>query len=122
MVGGELHAFAAPLAPEKTDRLREFAAELTGIHAQEYADSLRQLGVGVTLFLQRSADGDLLITILEGREPAAALGRMAASEHPFERWHVQQIADLYGMDLSQTSLSATEHLWAWPGSPAALRR
>jgi hypothetical protein len=108
--GGELHAFAAPLRPGKTGRMREFASELSGIHAQEFTESLRRLGVGVTLFLQRTPHGDLVVTVLEGPAPDDALARMAMSEHPFDRWHVQQIADLHGMDLRQMPPPVIERL------------
>jgi hypothetical protein len=115
---GSLHAAALPLLPDKVARLHEWALELNGIHAAEFEESLRRLGYGLTLFVQHTADVDLLISVVEGDEPEAALGQLATSQHPFDQWHVHQIAELTGVNFSAPPPSPNKLLWAWDTSVA----
>lgn len=109
---GRIHATALPLTPGVTARLHEFALELGGIHAAEFEESLRRQGVGLTLLVQHLPELDLVIAIVEGDEPADALGRLAASQEPFDRWFIQQIGELTsGNPLAL--LSKSEVLWLW---------
>ena len=109
---GKLHAVALPLMPNKTARLHEWALELNGIHAAEFEESLRRLGCGLTLFVQHTPDLDLVISVVEGDEPEAALGQLAMSHHPFDQWHVQQVTELTGVSLSAPP-PPPKLLWAW---------
>lgn len=110
-----LYAAALPLLPNKTARLHEWAMELNGIHASEFDEGLRRLGHAVTLFAQHTPQLDLVISVVEGDEPSNALGVLARSEHPFDRWHVQQIAELSGLDFSAPPPPPNELLWSWDG-------
>lgn len=114
---GGLYAAALPLLPNKTARLHEFAAELNGIHSEEFVESLRRLRFGLTLFLQYTPPLDLAISVVEGKDPASALGRLAGSPHPFDRWHIQQIADQTGLDLGAPPPPPNELLWMWEETP-----
>jgi len=109
---GSLYAAALPVLPNKTARLHEFAAELNGIHAAEFEESLRRLGFGLTLFVQHTPGVDLVISVVEGDEPQAAMGKLAVSKHPFDRWHIQQIADQTVLDLAAPLPPPNEELWA----------
>jgi hypothetical protein len=104
---------ALPVRPEKVARLHEFASELNGIHAGEFQESLCRLGFGLSLFIQHTLQVDLVISVIEGEDPARALGRLAMSSHPFDRWHLQQIADQTGLDLSAPPPSPNQQLWLW---------
>ncbi len=110
---GKLHAVALPLLSHKTARLHEWALELNGIHAAEFEESLSRLGYGLTLFVQHTPDADLVISVLEGDEPESALGQLAMSQHPFDLWEVQQIAELIGVNFSDPAPPPNELLWAW---------
>lgn len=110
---GDLYIAALPVLPHKTARLHEFASELNGIHAGEFEESLRRLGFGLTLFVQHTPQVDLSISVVEGDGPDTALGRLAMSQHPFDRWHLQQIADQTGLDLSAPPPPPNEELWSW---------
>lgn len=109
---GSLYAAALPLLPHKTARVHEFATELNGIHAVEFEESLLRLGFGLTLFVQHTPEVDLVISVVEGNEPASALGELAGSQHPFDRWHIQQISDQTGIDLSAPPPPPNEQLWS----------
>ena len=114
---GRLYATTVPLLPQKTARIHEFASELNGIHAAEFEDSLRRLRSGLTLFVQHAPD--LAISVVEGDEPASALGKLSLSHHPFDRWHIQQIADQTGIDFSAPQPRPNDELWSWDS--AAMR-
>jgi hypothetical protein len=110
---GEIYMAALPVLPGKAARLYEFASELNGIHAAEFEESLRRLGFGLSLFVQHTTQFDVSISVVESDEPATALRRLAMSEHPFDRWHLQQIADQTGIDFSGPPLPPNEELWSW---------
>ena len=110
---GEIYIAALPMLPGKVARLHEFASELNGIHAAEFDESLRRLGFGLTLFVQHTPQFDLSISVVEGDEPASALGKLAMSQAPFDRWHLQQIADQTGLDFSGPPPPPNEELWSW---------
>jgi len=116
---GEIYIAALPLLPNKAARLHEFASELNGIHAAEFEESLRRLGFGLTLFVQHTPQFDVSISVVEGDEPASALGRLAMSQHPFDRWHLRQIADQTGLDFSGPPPPPNEELWSWQPEPAS---
>lgn len=115
---GRLYVAALPLLSHKTARLHEWAFELNGIHATEFEESLRRLGCGLTLFVQHTPDVDLVISVVEGDEPQGALGQLVMSQHPFDRWHIQQIAELTGVNFSATPPPPNDPLWAWEAIPA----
>jgi hypothetical protein len=110
---GEIYIAALPMLPGKVARLHEFASELNGIHAAEFEESLRRLGFGLILFVQHTPQFDVSISVVEGDEPASAMGKLAMSQHPFDRWHLQQIADQTGLDLSGPPPPPNEELWSW---------
>jgi len=109
---GDIYIAAAPVLPNKTARLYEFASELNGIHATEFQESLRRLGFGLTLFVQHTPNTVVSISVLEGDEPESALGRLAMSQHPFDRWHLQQIADQTGIASAGPPPPPNEPLWS----------
>ena len=51
--------------------------------------------------------------MVEGDEPEAALAQLVLSKHPFDRWNVQQIAELTGVNLSALSPRRNDLLWSW---------
>lgn len=110
---GSIYLTAVPLLPGKTGRLHEFASELNGVHAAEYEASLSRLGIGLCLFLQHTPQIDLVITAIEGSNPGMAFGALMASQHPFDRWHMKQIADLHGIDFSGPPPPPNQELWSW---------
>jgi hypothetical protein len=118
---GKLYAAALPVLPDKIARMHEFAIELNGIHAGEFEESLRRLGFGLTLFIQHTGQADLAISVLEGDEPEGAFRRLAMSQHPFDRWHMQQIVDQTGLDLTAAAPAPNELLWSWDGAGAKAR-
>src|SRR5262249_23757614 len=84
---GRAYAAALPVLPKKVGRLHEFIGELNATHAAEFDESLRRLNHGLTFFVQYTPQGAITISVVDGDEPETALGRIAMSDHPFDRWH-----------------------------------
>lgn len=80
-----------------------------------------RLGFGLTLLVQHTAQSDLTISVVEGDEPASALGKLVMSQHPFDRWHLQQIADQTGFDFSAPPPPPNEELWSWESAAVRAR-
>jgi len=92
-------AMAAPILPGKLDRWQELKAQLMGPRRDEYEASRRRMGVQEQSFLQRTPNGDLVILVFEGSDPAGAMAKMAGSKDPFDEWMAQQALEIHGLDL-----------------------
>lgn len=101
----------------------EALASLPGpLRTTEFEESLRRLGFGLTLFVQHAPDTVVSISVLEGDEPASALRRLAMSQHPFDRWHLQQIADQTGIASTGPPPPPNEPLWSRDGGAVRARQ
>ena len=115
---GNLYLMALPLLAGKAARFHEFSMELNGIHFTEFQESLRRLGVGITVFLQHDAEGDLLVFAVEGDSPATWLHRLGTSADPFDRWFAQELGDQSGPTIFSKPQGVNEQLWALDGAAA----
>lgn len=116
--GGDVYAFAVPIAPGRTDDWLNFAHDISGPRRSELLEQRQRLGLKETLFLKRGQDVDLVIPVIEGERPWEEDHRIAASQHPFDRWFIERIADLHGIDFSLPPPPRNELLFAWR-APAA---
>jgi len=58
--------------------------------------------------------GGVAIVYLQAEDPERALGELAASEAPFERWYGTQMRRLFGFDLARLErVGSGELLFAW---------
>ncbi len=110
---GSLYLVALPLVAGKAARFHELAMELNGIHFAEFQDSLRGLGVGLTVFLQHGENRDLLIVAVEGEEPETWLQRLNTSPDPFDRWFAQELSDQSSAPIFSVPTAVNEELWSW---------
>jgi hypothetical protein len=53
------------------------------------------------VFLQQTPQVDLVLTTLEGADPARAFQQMWAGNDAFTEWFVQQVKDIHGIDLRE---------------------
>ena len=67
-----LQALAYPIPSGRTDDWRRFMAELNGPRRGEYDASQLRVGVHTRVFLQQTPQVDLVLTTLEGADPARA--------------------------------------------------
>ena len=94
-------AIALPCLPGGADKLRALARECSGPRRPEFDDFHRRVGLsGERWFLQQTPQGELLILTLEG-DPAGALAKLGASDHPFDIWFREAVREVHGVDLSQ---------------------
>lgn len=93
-----LLAIASPILPGKTEEWRDFVGELTGPRAQEFAESRRRAGVRERTFLQSSPMGDVVITTLEGDDPAGAVQKILEQDDDFTRWFLERVGAVHGID------------------------
>ena len=96
-----LQALAYPIPPGRTDDWRRFMAELNGPRRGEYDASQQRVGLHSWVFLQQTPQGDLVLVISEGAEPARALHQMWTGDDAFTNWFVEQVKDIHGIDLRE---------------------
>jgi hypothetical protein len=95
-------AFAAPILPGKTQTDREAIASCAGGDRQaEYQASRRRAGIErESVWIQTTLDGDVAVVLIEAPDIQAAMGSLATSEDPFDRWFRENVKDVHGMDLA----------------------
>ena len=95
-------AMAAPLAADKLDAWEAWTAELTGPRKDAFDDMNRRLGLEEhRSYLQPLPDGNFLVLVIaEGPGADSFLDSVAASDHEFDQWFSESVADLHGMDPS----------------------
>jgi hypothetical protein len=96
-------AFIAPILPGKTDASKKFVDELNGARKQEFDESRKKMNVRERDFLQKSPQGDVIIVTLTGENPESALKEFAQGQDEFTRWFIQQVNEIYGFNLSETT-------------------
>ena len=95
-----MSAMAMPIAAKNVDAWKAWAGELTGARKTEFEDMNKRFGLTEhRAYLQPTPDGNFLAVIVQegpGSETFAA--KLVASDHPFDRWFVQTIAGVHGID------------------------
>ena len=108
----------APILPGKVEAWRRFCQEMRGRRQEGYEQSRRQLGIASeAVWLLRTARADVAIVRVNAEEPEHLLSRLAASDHPFDRWFKDQLTEICGVDLSPTFMGPTmELVFTWQQS------
>jgi hypothetical protein len=106
---------AAPILPGKIEDWRRFCQVLLGSRRSQYEASRRRLGIAhEQAWLTQTATGGLAIVYLEADAPDEVLGRLAASDVPFDGWLRQQLLDLHGVDVTEgCALPVHERIFDW---------
>jgi hypothetical protein len=108
-------AFAAPLAPGKTDAARAFAREAYQTRRAELTAS--RLGQGLVreeVFLNQTPAGDVVVVYVEGDDPVEGNRRFAASSAPYDRWFKDRCREIFPpfVDFDQP-VPANEEVFSW---------
>ena len=105
----------APILPGKLEAWRRFCQEMQGRRQEGYEQSRRQLGIASeAVWLLRTARADVAVVRVNTEEPEHLLARLAASDHPFDRWFKEQIGEICGLDLSPAFVGPTmELVFTW---------
>lgn len=94
-------ALALPCLPGGVDKLRQLADQCRGPRRAEFADFHQRVGLDrESWYLQQTPQGELFVLYLEG-DPVGAIGKLAASDHPFDVWFREQAKQIHGVDFSQ---------------------
>jgi hypothetical protein len=104
-------AFALPLLPGRTEDERSaLAACWTGPRREAHRDARRRAGITrETVWLQRTAGGDLTVVLLEADDLEQAASALGASPDPFDRWFREHVLEVHGIALAD-GLPAPERL------------
>ena len=94
-------AIALPCLPGGAEKLRQVAAACAGERKDEFEEFHRRVGLDAEhWYLQTTPDGVLCLVVLEG-DPVGAIGKLGASDHPFDRWFRDQVKAVHGVDFAQ---------------------
>jgi hypothetical protein len=96
-------AFAAPMLPGKTEADREALTSCaSGDRRAEHGASRKRAGIArESVWIQSTPTGDVAVVVIEAPDVQAAMGSLATSEDPFDRWFRDHIKDVHGMDLAE---------------------
>jgi hypothetical protein len=107
------YAFAMPILPGKTEAMRRFIQEVLGPRKRDWDDLQRRQGVTrESYYLQSSPEGDLVIVTGEGT--FAPLSQVLNVEgNPFDRWFIEQVQDVTGINVLDLGDEMPEQLGEW---------
>ena len=101
-------AMAIPILPGKEQEWAKWHHELKTTHYREFVASRKRLGVRERVFLQHSPTGDVVIVLLKGDDPAAALSQFGTGDDEFTRFFADGVMRLHGFDIKQPPASLPE--------------
>lgn len=107
------YAFAMPMLPGTEEAGRQFVKDLLGPRKSEYDDLQRRQGVTAErYFIQSSPDGGLFLVSGEGSfaDPATFLD---PEGNPFDRWFIETIETLSGVNMLEIGGETAEFLGEW---------
>ena len=93
-------AFAVPLAAEKLGPWESWVGELTGPRKAAFDDMNTRLGLAEhQAYLQPAPDGNFLVIVIqEGPGGDSFSEKLLASDHEFDRWFAETVAELHDID------------------------
>ena len=93
-------AMAAPLAADKLGEWEQWIAELTGPRKAELDDLNARHGLDEhRAYLQPQPDGSYLVLVIhEGPGADSFTASVMQSEHEFDRWFVEKVAEIHGFE------------------------
>ena len=111
--------YSLPVQPGRAETWRRFCQELAGACSREYTASRRRLGiVRERAWLMQTSQAEIVILYIEAAEPLLLLPMLSASAHPFDRWLVQQLRELHGLDARQLARECLPELvFGWDLAP-----
>jgi hypothetical protein len=111
------YAFAVPVLPGKSEAARRLAAESSGPRRSESEESQRRVGITKQeVWLQQTPQGDICVVYWEVDDPTRAFQELASSDNPFDRWYLQQLKEIHGLDLTQQPPPPNELIFEWQGT------
>jgi hypothetical protein len=92
--------FAVPLAAEKLGAWESWVEELKGPRNAAFDDMNARLGLTEhEAYLQPTPDGNFLVIVIqEGPGGDSFTEKLLSSDHEFDQWFAETVADLHGID------------------------
>ena len=93
-------ALAVPLAAEKLGAWESWVEELKGPRKAGFDDMNARLRLTEhRAYLQPTPDGNFLVLVIqEGPGSDSFTTNLASSDHEFDRWFLETVADVHGID------------------------
>lgn len=91
-------AFSIPLLPGRTDAGRAgFESCWVGARREAFQDACRRAGITrESVWIQTGPTGDVAVVYLEADDLPSALGLLATSAEPFDRWLRDHAREVHG--------------------------
>lgn len=99
-----VYQIAAPILPGKLEQWRQFQSRLlpNGPQRAQWEEQLRRHGIQrQVVSLHETPQGPTVLVMLEGQNALGFFPQVARSQEPFDRWFVQQVQEIHGIDLGQ---------------------
>ena len=94
----EHYAFAVPIAPGKLKTWKRMVEEIKGPRKKEYQASRKKAGITHEhVWLQHTPQGDFVVVSVVGKDAPNMMERLAASKGAFDKWFLEQVADIHGI-------------------------
>jgi hypothetical protein len=96
-------AFATRLLPGRADADRRAMESCwRGSRREAYEDARRRAGITKeSVWLQTTADGDVVVVYLEADDIARALAVLGESQEAFDVWFREELLDVHGVALEE---------------------
>ena len=93
---------ALPVAPGKTDQLKQWAQDQNGARREDFQDFLRRAGIArACVYLAHTPQGDIALQYSESDDPAATYRYFATSQNPYDQRNREQLSAIHGVDFNQ---------------------
>jgi hypothetical protein len=97
-------AFAVPVMPGQEDLDRQTLEEMAGPRREEHEAAMREAGMRQhAVWHQETPEGTIAVVTVEADDPEAAIVQFGSSDEPFNRWFRDQMEQVHGIDISQSS-------------------
>lgn len=95
-------AMAAPLPGANLEAWEAWASEITGPRKADFDGMNARHGVtDHRAYLQPTPDGNYMVIVMtDGPGADDFMANVAASDHEFDRWFLQKVGEVHGMDPS----------------------
>ncbi len=113
-------ALAIPLRPASVEAWKAWIKECTGPRRKEFEDFNRRMKLTEhRVWYMEHAPGPLAIVVHEGPGGDTMLKNLAKSDHPFDTWFRQRVAEFHGVDFSAlTDRPPSQNMMDWRSSEA----
>jgi hypothetical protein len=108
-------ALSFPVLPGKSDKDVKSIAEACKSRPREYEESRRRLGITLErAYLQKTPMGDFVVAYLESEKEFNETSRLLAqSKLDFDRFFVNTVKDVHGVDMTQVPEERPETIGLW---------